>query len=163
MCLYFSNLFFKARSFYLNYCTGPSLPLEKCRVNNTRSSSSLVLLNILWSFQKMKKRFTVKFVFRFGWRVCLLYEWCSRKSLFELSEASVHWCFEKITAPKISFLHTFHTFQRNIQGGVLLTILSGLPGVFPKSSSEQLFCREPVFLCKKELCSTRYLRNFAEF
>ena len=102
MCLYFSNLFFKARSFYLNHCTGPSLPLEKCRVNNTRSSSSLVLLNILWSFQKMKKRFTVKFVFRFGWRVCLLYEWCSRKSLFELSEASVHWCFEKIAAPKIS-------------------------------------------------------------
>ena len=28
--------------------------------------------------------------------------WYSRKSQFELSEASVHWCFEKITAPKIS-------------------------------------------------------------
>ena len=28
--------------------------------------------------------------------------WCSRKRLFEHSEASVHWCFEKITAPKIS-------------------------------------------------------------
>ena len=28
--------------------------------------------------------------------------WCSRKKLFELSEASVHWCFEKTTAPEIS-------------------------------------------------------------
>ena len=27
--------------------------------------------------------------------------WCSRKRLFELSEASVHWCFEKITTPKV--------------------------------------------------------------
>ena len=27
--------------------------------------------------------------------------WCSRKRLFEHSQASVHWCFEKITAPKI--------------------------------------------------------------
>ena len=28
--------------------------------------------------------------------------WCSRKRLFEHSEASVHWCFKKTTAPKIS-------------------------------------------------------------
>ena len=28
--------------------------------------------------------------------------WCSRKKLFELFEASVHWYFENITAPKIS-------------------------------------------------------------
>ena len=28
--------------------------------------------------------------------------WCSRKKLFELSEASVHWCFGKTTAPEIS-------------------------------------------------------------
>ena len=27
--------------------------------------------------------------------------WCSRKKLFEFSEAYVHWCFEKITARKI--------------------------------------------------------------
>ena len=27
--------------------------------------------------------------------------WCSRKRLFEFSEAYVHWCFEKITARKI--------------------------------------------------------------
>ena len=27
--------------------------------------------------------------------------WCSRKRLFKFSEASVHWCFEKITALKI--------------------------------------------------------------
>ena len=27
--------------------------------------------------------------------------WCSRKRLFEFLEASVHWCFEKITTPKI--------------------------------------------------------------
>ena len=28
--------------------------------------------------------------------------WCSRKWLFEHLEASVHWCFKKTTAPKIS-------------------------------------------------------------
>ena len=28
--------------------------------------------------------------------------WCSRKRLFEHSEASVHWSFKKTTAPKIS-------------------------------------------------------------
>ena len=28
--------------------------------------------------------------------------WCSRKRLFEHSEASVHWCFKKTTAPKVS-------------------------------------------------------------
>ena len=28
--------------------------------------------------------------------------WCCRKRLFEHSEASVHWCFKKTTAPKIS-------------------------------------------------------------
>ena len=28
--------------------------------------------------------------------------WCSRRRLFEHSQSSVHWCFEKITAPKIS-------------------------------------------------------------
>ena len=27
---------------------------------------------------------------------------CSRKKLFELSEAFVHWCFEKTTAPEVS-------------------------------------------------------------
>ena len=28
--------------------------------------------------------------------------WCSRKRLFEHSEASIHWCFKKTAAPKIS-------------------------------------------------------------
>ena len=28
--------------------------------------------------------------------------WCSRKRIFEHSEASVHWCFKKTTAPKSS-------------------------------------------------------------
>ena len=28
--------------------------------------------------------------------------WCSRKRLFELSEASVHWCFKKITSRNVS-------------------------------------------------------------
>ena len=38
----------------------------------TRSSFSLALLQILWSFQKTKKKSTVEFVFCFRWRVCLL-------------------------------------------------------------------------------------------
>ena len=40
------------------------------------------------------------------------------------------------------FLHILHTFQRNIQGGVLLRTLVGLPGIAPKRSLEQLFCRQ---------------------
>ena len=27
--------------------------------------------------------------------------WCHRKRLFEFSKALVHWCFEKVTAPKL--------------------------------------------------------------
>ena len=29
------------------------------------------------------------------------FHWCSRKKLFELSDAFGHWCFEKITTAKI--------------------------------------------------------------
>ena len=42
------------------------------------------------------------------------FHWCSWKRLFELSEASDYWCFEKITASKISAYS-----QQNIQGGIL--------------------------------------------
>ena len=67
--------------------------------------------------------------------------WCSRKRLFELSEASVH-------------IVQFFSYA-----------LAGLPGIFPKSFLEQLFCREPVSacFCKTELHSTRYLINFPKF
>ena len=46
--------------------------------------------------------------------------------------------------------------------GIFLHTLAGLPWSFPKSSFEQLFCREAVStcFCKKETHSTRYLRNF---
>ena len=40
--------------------------------------------------------------------------WCSRKRKFELSEASVHWCFEKITAPKISAYFAYFPAKRPI-------------------------------------------------
>ena len=33
--------------------------------------------------------------------------WCSRKRLFEHSEAFIHWCLEKTTAPKISAYFTY--------------------------------------------------------
>ena len=81
----------------------------------------------------------------------------SRKKLFEFSEASVHWCFDKVTAPKISgYFPAKHLewspFQVNSQA-------------FPKSCLEQLFCRELVStcFCKKELHNTCYLRNFPGF
>ena len=43
--------------------------------------------------------------------------WCSRKRLFEHSEASSIGVSKKQLLRK--FLHTLHTFQRNFQGGVL--------------------------------------------
>ena len=43
--------------------------------------------------------------------------WCSRKRLFEHSEASVHWCFKKITFPKVS--RYFAYFSKKIHGGIL--------------------------------------------
>ena len=38
--------------------------------------------------------------------------WCSIKKLFELPEASIHWCFEKITSPKISACFLFKYTHR---------------------------------------------------
>ena len=77
--------------------------------------------------------------------------WCSRKKLFELLEASVHWCFEKIIAPKISA----YFLAKHPGWCSFLSTLAGFLGIFPKSSLEQLFCREL-------LAAARYLRNFPE-
>ena len=65
--------------------------------------------------------------------------WCSRKKAI--------WTFGSISPGLLKkqllqkFLHTLHTFQQNIQGWVLLSTLVGFPGITPKSSLEQLFCR----------------------
>ena len=40
------------------------------------------------------------------------------------------------------YLHTLHTFQRNIQGGVPLRYIRSLPGIASKSSLEHLLCRQ---------------------
>ena len=69
--------------------------------------------------------------------------WCSRKRLFEFSETSVHWCFQKITAPKNS---AYFPSKKSTAESFLITLV-GLPGTFPKSSLEQLFCRETVSVC----------------
>ena len=46
----------------------------------------------------------------------------------------------------------------------VLSTLVGLPGSFPKSILEQLFCREPDdCFSTKELCSRHYLKNLPEF
>ena len=65
--------------------------------------------------------------------------WCSRKRLFEHSEASIHWCFKKQLPQK--FLHTLHTFQRNFQGGVLFKYTRKPSWNCSKKLLEQLFCR----------------------
>ena len=86
-----------------------------------------------------------------------------KKRLFELSEAPVHWCFEKITSQKISA--EFASFlSETSRMDFFLSALAGVLGIFPKTSLEQILCREPasVCLCKKELHSTRFLRNFPE-
>ena len=90
--------------------------------------------------------------------------WCSRKRQFELSEPPVHWCFEKITAPKISAYFAY--FPVKHAGWSSFKVHSqAFLGFFSKSSLEQLYCRKPVItcFCKKELQSTSYLRNFPEF
>ena len=69
--------------------------------------------------------------------------WCSRKRQFELSEASIHCILKKSLLQ--TFLHTLHTFERNIHDGVLFTYTRWSSGIFPKSSLEQLFCR--VYVC----------------
>ena len=68
--------------------------------------------------------------------------WCSRKRLFEHSEASVHWCFKKTTAPKISAYFAYFPATFCIHPGFFLSTLVGLPGIAPKSSLEHLFCRQ---------------------
>ena len=82
--------------------------------------------------------------------------WCSTKRLFELSEAFIIWCFEKNNWSKNSCILCVlsrKTFRMNFYLGTL----AGLPRIFPKSSLEQLFCREPVsdyFWKKKTLQHT---------
>ena len=89
---------------------------------------------------------------------------CSRKRLFELSEAHVHQWFEKITAPKI-FAYFAYFSAKPSRVELCLSAFAGPPGNFPKSSLEQLFCRDPdsLWFCKKKLHIRRYLRNFPEF
>ena len=67
---------------------------------------------------------------------------CSRKRLFELSEAHVHQWFEKITAPKI-FAYFAYFSAKPSRVELCLSAFAGPPGNFPKSSLEQLFCRDP--------------------
>ena len=72
MCINFLLFFFlKAKAFYLNYFTDPS-KMQSEQYILEAGSFSLVLLKILWSFQKTRKKSTVEFSFCFHWRVCLL-------------------------------------------------------------------------------------------
>ena len=59
--------------------------------------------------------------------------WCSRKLLFEHLEASVHWCFKKTTATKISAYFAYSPAKHPGWSN---------PGIAPKSSLEQPFCRQ---------------------
>ena len=83
--------------------------------------------------------------------------WCSRKRPFEFSEASAHWCFEKLTAPKIPAY-----FLAKHPRWSLFKYTCRSSWNFPKSCLEQLFCREPfsAFFCKKELHRQRNFSNF---
>ena len=82
--------------------------------------------------------------------------WCSRKSLFGLSEASV--VLWENNCPE-----NFHIVpSEKSSAESFLSTLAGPPGTFLKSSLEQLFCRESVSncFCKRELRSIRYLGSF---
>ena len=57
------------------------------------------------------------------------FHWCSRKKLFELSDAFGHWCFEKITTAKI-----FTSFPAKQPGWSSFSVHSqAFPGFFQKA------------------------------
>ena len=84
----------------------------------------------------------------------------SRKKLFKFSEAFVHCCCEKKNCSESFCIHS----SKMQKVGSFLSAFSGLSGTFPRSSLEQLFCRESVraCFCKKELHSTHWLEAVIE-
>ena len=76
--------------------------------------------------------------------------WSSRKRLFELSEA-----YSENYSENVCIFCILSSERSRVE--LFLGTLAGVAGIFPKSSLEQLFSREPAgtCFCKKELHSTR--------
>ena len=69
--------------------------------------------------------------------------WCTRKRLFELSQAPVCGCFEKNNCFKTFWICCILSSKTSTLEFFMST-LGDLPGIFPKSSLEQLCWRELV-------------------
>ena len=91
--------------------------------------------------------------------------WCSRKRLVGWTFGSTH----PLVFWKNNYYKNFSIFcilsSETSMVEFFLSTFADFTETFPKRSLEQLFWREPVSVCfcKKELHSTRYLRNFLEF
>ena len=66
---------------------------------------------------------------------------------------------------KRPFVNFWELFSNTSILESFLRTIAGLPGSFPKTILEQLFCKEPVgaCFCKKELHSRHYLWEFLKF
>ena len=94
--------------------------------------------------------------------------WSSRKRQFQFSEASIFWCFEKRTTPKIFAYFAYFPTNWKLEltkGGVIFKYTRRPSWDFFKSSLEELFCRELASACfaEKELHSTRLSEIFQNF
>ena len=79
--------------------------------------------------------------------------WSSRKRQFQLSEASILWCFEKRTTPKIFAYFAYFPTNWKLEltkGGVIFKYTRRPSWDFSKSSLEKLFCRELASACFAE-------------
>ena len=91
--------------------------------------------------------------------------WCFRKRLVGWTFGSTH----PLVFWKNNYYKNFSIFcilsSETSRVEFFLSRFADFTETFPKRSLEQLFWREPVSVCfcKKELHSTRYLRNFLEF
>ena len=72
--------------------------------------------------------------------LCLGVHWCSRKKIFEHSEASVLVFYKNSCSENFCILCILSSETSRVE--FFLSTLVGLPGITPKSSLEQLFCRQ---------------------
>ena len=93
-------------------------------------------------FQKESRMFMFFLVLSYGISIILLQIQILNSLRFPIHPVKgVHWCFKKTTAPKISAYFAYFPVKHPGLSFFLSTLL-GFPGITPKSSLAQLFCRQ---------------------
>ena len=103
----FIETIWKSRHRHLSISIVNGIGIDISIAKNSFLLSEFFLKNIIFMFFLVLTSHQYHFVTNTYFSTSSIYpskgvHWCSRKRQFELSEPSVHWCFEKITAPKIS-------------------------------------------------------------